>query len=104
MVKHEPIHFVLKGRKMVPAELMEWAVWFEDREGRRIGADRINGKFISTVAIGLKYELFETMVFDGEPPCDEIYQVRYDTIDQAEAGHAKACEWVRNGCKEEADG
>ena len=43
--------------------------------------------------------VFETMVFDGDR--SDIYQERYATWKEAEDGHKRAIEWVKNGCKED---
>lgn len=86
-------------------DLMTWARQFEN-EDRHVAEDQINGCRVSTVWLGTNHNflggpplLFETMVFgiDG----DDLYQDRYTTWQEAEAGHQKAVEWVNNGCKED---
>jgi hypothetical protein len=95
-------HFILKGREVVPVDLMTWARWFEDhRDEKRVALDHIGESKVSTVFLGLDHNwgegpplLFETMVFGG--PLDDETE-RYSTYEQAEAGHAAMCERVRLG-------
>lgn len=88
--------YVLVDRKPVPADLMEWAKFFErGDDARRVGHTTFDGGYVSTVFLGLDHRygapgdplIFETMIFGG--PHDG-YQERYSTWDQAEAGHAEA--------------
>lgn len=97
--------YILKGKTPVKVDMLEAAAWFEtDREKkRRIGYDEINGQRVSTVFLGLDHGwgggppvLFETMIFDGP---NDSWQDRYCTYEEAEAGHKKVCEKVRNGEK-----
>lgn len=79
---------------------------------KHVGHDRIDGKRISTVWLGIDHGfvqgkesnipvLFETMVFDNERSGFEIYCDRYTSWDDAFKGHQKAVEWVKNGCKKD---
>lgn len=98
-----------ENKKVVPSSLKEWANFFENEKNHsRVGLDNINGKRISTVFIGLCHNYnprsripitFETMVFDNNDR--SIYQERYSTWQEAEEGHKKAVEWVKNGCVED---
>lgn len=75
---------------------------FEDIANRRIGNDIIEGAHVSTIFLGLNHGFsnrplwFETMIFDlemhekGSQP-----QWRYETLAEAQEGHARACAWVR---------
>lgn len=108
---------ILVDRKVVPAELMEWAEWMETNKYRsratsgrsysapeedptRVAHDRIGDSDISTVFLGLNHSFgmgpdlwFETMVFGGELDGE---QDRYTTWDEAVAGHAEMVSRVRN--------
>lgn len=68
---------------------------------RRVALDEVGEARISTVFLGIDHQwgsgpplLFETMVFGG--PMDE-QQWRYSTWDEAEAGHHRVVEAVREG-------
>jgi len=89
-----------------PARLLEWARWYEAREGEftagggRVArdTDEVRGVCVSTVFLGLDHNLgrdvpllFETMVFGGE---HDQYQERYSTYLAALAGHARALDMV----------
>lgn len=87
--------------------LREWVKQFELIDNRRVGYDYINECEVSTVWLGIDHNyiyngppiLFETMVFlDG---ISNIYQERYSTWQEAEEGHQRAIQWVKNGCKED---
>lgn len=90
-------HYILEGKKAVPADLMTWAKWFE--RGERIVAktgDHGAKVQVSTVFLGLDHQwgngpplVFETMIFGGE---HDQWQERCSTWEEAEAMHAKACE------------
>jgi hypothetical protein len=41
------------------------------------------------------------MIFKGDNCLD--YQERYSTWKEAEEGHQKAIEWIKNGCKDEEE-
>lgn len=93
-------HYILEGKKVVPVDLMTWAMWFEkaDRKVKRTELD--NGVSVSTVFLGLghssifepdKLLIFETMIFGGE---HDEYCERYSTWEEAEAGHQKAIELI----------
>ncbi len=91
-------YFILDGREVVPADLLTWALWFQEHSSDRIVAKtRIGELEVSTVFLGLGHRfgsqgpplLFETMVF-GLPDDQEICE-RCSTYDQAEVQHAQAC-------------
>ena len=91
-------HYILRGHEAIPADAMEWAIWFEKAD-RRVAHDEIGEAHVSTVFLGLDHNffggpplIFETMVFGG--PLDQE-QDRYSTWDQAEAGHAAMVERVK---------
>ena len=93
--------YILEGKTVVEcSDLLTWARWFEDAD-RGVAKDIINDVKVSTVFLGLNHSftedgppiLFETMIFGGKFD-DELW--RYATWEEAEAGHAKAVEKVRN--------
>jgi hypothetical protein len=91
--------YILDGHKPVPAATLVWAKWFEGRS-RHVAQEMIGDVRISTVFLGLDHSfgngpplLFETMVFGG--PLDQESD-RYETWDEAEAGHRAMVERVRN--------
>jgi hypothetical protein len=100
-----------KNKNVVPSSMEEWATFIEGKfptNYKHVGDDTIEGKRVSTVFSGLCHDflnegipiVFETMVFTDR---EGIYQERYSTWQQAEEGHKKAIEWVKNGCKEEEE-
>ena len=102
-------YYILIDKKPVAVPMFEWAEWFENAgEERIIKQDEVKDKFISTVFLGLNHNwnlnddhrphLFETMVFK-QGGYAEIYCTRCATWEEAEAQHAKAIEWVKEGCK-----
>jgi hypothetical protein len=94
-------------------ELLEWADWFENAD-RKIKQEWIGDKWVSTVFLGLDFNynepeipsedyqpiVFETMIKHKEEGWLD-YQERYSTYEEALAGHKRAVEWVKNGCKED---
>jgi hypothetical protein len=117
--------YILRNRKPVPASTLEWSVWFERIENRRVAFTVIEDLHVSTVFLGLDHNfggagppiLFETMIFD-EPHegrifgrsklvREEIGMERTCTWDEAVAAHERACEKLRKwitASKEIADG
>jgi hypothetical protein len=97
------------NNNVVPCELTEWSKLYEEtygRQRRRVDSIDIDDKHISTVFLGLDHNyfggkplLFETMIFDAEG--SDIYCERYSTWIEAEEGHKKAIQWVKDGCKDE---
>ena len=93
--------YKLNGHKPVPvADLLEWAWWIETAE-RRVAENRVGTYRVSTVFLGLNHNwlpagkpiLFETMVFGPGSLNGET--VRYETWEQAKAGHAKMVKRVK---------
>jgi hypothetical protein len=91
-------HYILNGKEIVPATLMEWANWFETAD-RHVAQEEVGPYMVSTIFLGLDHRffgdgpplLFETMVFghkdDGEVDWSDKECHRYSTWDDAEAGH-----------------
>ncbi len=94
---------------VAPCDLEEWAKLYGEpygRQRRRVDSIDIDDKHISTVFLGIDHNyfggkplLFETMVFNA--PGNDIYCERYSTWIEAEEGHKKAIQWVKDGCKDE---
>jgi hypothetical protein len=98
-------YFLNPDHTYSPCDLLTWARQFES-ENRQVADDEINGYRVSTVWLGTDHNygaghplVFETMIFN--PAGKDNYLVRYTTWDQAVAGHQKAIDWVKNGCKED---
>ena len=90
------IKYILKGHKPVKVEdVLEWEKWFETAD-RVVKQETLSdGKFVSTVFLGLDYNfrtigkplLFETMVFNEEGNYTDLDVDRYPTWEEAEKGH-----------------
>jgi hypothetical protein len=97
-------HYILDAdHNAKPAELMEWAKFFEDMSKRRVANDHIGDVRVSTVFLGLDHSfgegpplIFETLIFGG-PLDQEMW--RYSTWDEAVEGHQHAVDLVREQSK-----
>lgn len=98
-------NYILDGKIPVPCDdLMEWGKHFKDHGKRRVASDQITPDIkVSTVFLGMDHQwgqgpplLFETMVFGG-PMHDETD--RYSTWEDAEDGHRRMVERVKNAIK-----
>jgi hypothetical protein len=95
-----------ENKNIIPCKgVLEWAIFFAN-EDRLVKDTTIGDKWISTVFLGNNMNLYggkplilETMVFDGKT--ESIYCDRYSTWKEAEEGHEKAVQWVKDGCKED---
>jgi hypothetical protein len=93
-------HYILdRDRNPVPVDLMTWARWFEKSNQRRVASTRLGTAHVSTVFLGLNHRygpgapvLYETMIFDKTR--DHGYMERYETDEQARAGHRRAVDHV----------
>ena len=104
-------YLLLPDKTYKPCPMLEWVKQLEsmmkEQGDKHIADEIVNGKRISTVWLGLDHNfcgtsqplLFETMVFN-EGSSSELYMDRYSTWQEAEAGHAKAIQWVNDGCKD----
>ena len=100
-------HFILLGKLAVPEpDLMKWGMWFETAN-RHVADTHIGGIRVSTVFLGIDHQfgrglplLFETMVFRGKSG-EETW--RYETWQEAEAGHKAAVEMVRREIKDKVN-
>lgn len=101
-----------ENNNVIPADLMTWSNFFEDAKRRTVKQETVNDLWVSTVFLGLdhnfyfrenneyyKPHVFETMIFKGVSSLN--YQDRYSTWKEAEEGHQKAIQWIKDGCKEE---
>ena len=93
-------YWILRGREIVPAELMEWAKFYETRE-RFMFNESVGDAKVSTVFLGLDHGygdgapvLFESMIFGG---LHADSQWRYCTYGEAEAGHKRIVQCLRDG-------
>lgn len=106
-----------ENKNVIPCNNKEWG---EQRElmartnTKHVGEEIINDKIISTVWLGLDHNtllwtgsknhpphVFETMIFDKEDGPYGCYLDRYSTWKEAEEGHQRAIQWVKDGCKED---
>lgn len=90
-----------------PCSLQEWANQFEEIN-KHVADEIINDMRVSTVWLGLNHNhfnlgnplLFETMVFTDKDSGNDVYCERYSTWQEAEEGHKKAVQWVKDGCND----
>ena len=102
MVGDRPMYYRLDGHDVVAATRSEFSRQFEDADLRRVASDYVGDVHVSTVFLALDHSfsggpplVFETMVFGLSDDTD--YQWRYETWDQAVAGHARVLAAVREG-------
>ena len=85
--------------------LKEWGKLFSDMKYRRIANTKFKGYTVSTVwtgysPSGTRWVIFETMVFtDHINSSWSDYQERYDALSEAEAGHRKIVNEVKEAIK-----
>lgn len=88
-----------------PTDHDTWSRLWDDTEARRLALDTVGGYRVSTVWLGVDHSfghheqpvLWETMVFSkGPDPYDlNEFMCRYDSRDEALAGHVEVVEMVR---------
>lgn len=90
-IERAPRFFKLDGSPYVGENaLMEWAVDLEDPTQRVVEQSRLwNGLLVSTIWIGLRDQLFETMIFDELNKFSSIdgMQLRYKSFEEARVAH-----------------
>lgn len=103
-----------ENKNAIPCTKREWENQREEmrkNDSIHVARDKINNKWISTVWLGLNHNfideddnrphIFETMILDEEKDEWMNYEERYSTWAEAEEGHKKALQWVKDGCKED---
>ena len=91
------------GNPVEEKDLMKWAEWIENSRERRVAYDLVGEHEVSTVFLGLDHSfgegeplLFETMVFiDDETSEFHDYCKRYETKEQAVAGHKEVLDKIK---------
>lgn len=91
--------YILKGKKAILTEdVLKWGRWFETAD-RHVAQSTVGEVRVSTVFLGLDHQfgegeplLFETMIFGGK---HDEFQERYSTWEEAEEGHKRALELIR---------
>jgi len=83
-----PRYYILRGRQIVPVEMLEWARWLETAgEARVIGRDRVGAEEISTAFVGMVNPLFSTVVFHDNGDQEEIGN--WNSLEEAEFEHRR---------------
>lgn len=103
-----PLWYRLDGRTVVPCYRHSDYVP-RDREASTVGREVVQtagGPFlVSTVFLGVDHDMtghgpplvFESMAFEGEEvTADEVFMERYVTWEEAEEGHAKMVQLVKD--------
>src|SRR5262245_38313201 len=95
-----------ENKNAVPCDALTWSIQREEmrkRNTKHVGSDTINGRWVSTVWLGLNHNYFE----DGPPHIfetmirDEVkgewldYCERYSTWQEAEQGHRRTIELIK---------
>ena len=102
-------HYILdENNNVIPGSPIEWSILLRDKKRTTVKKDDIDRYHVSTVFLGIDYHfyednivhVFETMIFDSENH-DSDYCERYATWKEAEEGHERAIQWIKNGCKKE---
>lgn len=90
-------HYILdQHREVVKTDLFTWAFWFENFDNRLLAKSHIaNSGLITTIFVGIGYELFETRLIWKE---DEDKFWRYSTYKEAIDHHLElVSKWKRKG-------
>lgn len=102
-------HYILddQGNVQIEPDLFTWGDWMQNnRDKRLIAWDEVNGFIVSTIFLGLDFDiaeecenavLFETLIRDGDNLDNWRWARRYDSLESAKAGHAIATELARVG-------
>lgn len=99
--------YILDGHTAVLCEdTAAWSRFYSDNDKRRVANTELGAARISTVFLALDHNfhrgppvLFESLVFWDGHPLDEKCE-RYETWEQAEAGHAAMVERVKAAQRE----
>jgi hypothetical protein len=86
-------HYILdEHHRPVKADLMEWAVWFEEVSNRRVDRTEFtDGTAVSTVFLGDTGPRFETMVFGGTHDGEEMHTYSWEDAVAAHAEYVRLC-------------
>lgn len=101
-----------ENKNAIPCSIEVWGKQIEEmkkNKTKHVAYEKIDDKRISTVWLGLDHQwcdngkplLYETMIFNKD--AYDIYCERYSTWQEAEEGHKKAVQWVKDECKEEEE-
>lgn len=104
-----------ENKNVVTGTMYDAEEIFTHPDKKIVKQDTVGDKFISTVFLPIDHGyprwsghtenylpvVFETMIHDETKDEWTNYQERYHTWDQAEEGHQRAIEWVKNGCRED---
>jgi len=113
MIHPRHFYYILdKMKNVVECSVEEVEFLLKDKDKKIVRQEEIGDKFVSTIFLGIDHYMgpnkdhppvvFETMVFDrSESQKGDIYQERYCTWKEAEEGHARAVQWVKEGCLDE---
>lgn len=98
----QPLYYDRDGKPL--DSVFDWARLHNDDAYKRVAEDTVGDAWISTVWLGINHNvmplfdalpiIFETMIFGGE---HDQFQDRYATLQQAEAGHARVVQALREG-------
>lgn len=99
-------YYYLRGKTpILTTDVVKWSLEFG--KNRVVEQTTIGDIFVSTIFLGLDHNfyggtpiLFETMIFGGFA---DDYQERYETWEQAEAGHKLAVDMVLNSVSIETE-
>lgn len=86
-------HAVDWGHGLQPANVYQWAYWFEDIHSRRVAHTQRGRRGVSTICLGLYHHpgWYESARFTVDDRGKTTYKpcARYDTRAEAQAGHAR---------------
>lgn len=98
-----------ENKNVIPCSAEEWSSQLEQmvlNDTKHVKKEDIGDYWVSTVWLGLDHNyfggsplVFETMIQGPKEWMD--YQERYSTWQEAEEGHKRAVQWVKDGCKNE---
>ncbi len=104
-----------ENKNVVPGTMDDVEEIFTNHHKKIVKQENVGDKFISTVFLSIDHGyprrsdhtenyrpvVFETMINDETKDKWLNYQERYHTWKEAEEGHQRAIEWVKNGCKDD---
>jgi hypothetical protein len=97
MARH---YYLNEDKSVAPCDLLTWASQLETMR-KHVADDSLHGHRVSTVWLGLNHNhqeadpplLFETIIFNHKK--EDVYLERYSSWQEAEEGHKKAIEWLK---------